>query len=496
MPFVQLFLETGRWAPDYSLLFSRTWRNALQLALAGLFAGVFWILLMLGVSLFDMIGIPFPKALLTDDPRFPLLVAAIAYGAGFHMAGSAERLLLALRQQVLALLKWLALVATLILVLFAIALLVQAPQLMAEHKHVVRASWLLWVTVITVYLYNAGFQDGQIGEPYPLFASKLLRFATPLLVLVSVMALYALIVRIDAYGLTVPRIWALLVSLLAIAYALSYSAAAFRAGPWMAGMGRANVGVALILLAALALMLGPLLTPERWAAQSISARLIADPSGMTSGVFRTLRFDSGVYGVERLRKMTTGSNVNPGLRAAARSVLAATERYKWTGIPKPIVDLDALVFETHPAGAVVDRKLREQIAEPMRIDTSDYLYSYQSYEVESGARLTRTLDAQGNLHIRPSECTPKAPCPVLFIDLDGDAQPEAVVLRLGRPVAYRKLADRWEWINLQPVGEKGGVNTSQTTLRRDLNAGRVSTFDPGWKGLAIGDRKWMVVENH
>jgi hypothetical protein len=496
MPFIQVFLETGRWTPDYSLLFSRTWRNALQLALAGLFAGVFWVLLMLGASLFDMISIPFPKVLLSDDPRFALLVAAIAYGAGFHMAGSAERLLLALRQQVLALLKWLALVATVILVLFAMALLVQAPQLMAEHKHVVRASWLLWVTVITVYLYNAGFQDGQVNEPYPPFLGKLLRYATPLLVLISGMALYALIVRIDAYGFTVPRIWALLVSLLTIAYAVSYSAAAFRAGPWMAGMGRANVAVALILLGALALMLSPLLTPERWAARSIAARLSADPAAMTSGVFRTLRFDSGVYGVERLQRMSAASDVNPGLRAAARSVLAATERYKWTGIPKPIVDLDALVFEILPAGTVVDSQLREQIAEPMRTEVSNFSYAYSDPDAERPGQPAPALDALGNLHIRPSECTAAAPCPVLFIDLDGDLKPEAVVMRSGTAEAYRHVAGGWESVALLPVGKRRGDEVLQKTLRRELAAGQFSAFDPGWKGLTIGDRHWMVLQKH
>ncbi|HKC17698.1 MAG TPA: hypothetical protein VKC11_13440, partial [Steroidobacteraceae bacterium] len=188
VPFAQVYLDTGRWRPDYSLLFSRTWRNALQLALAGLFTGVFWILLHLGLELFDMIGIHTPKALFSEDPRLSLLVAAIVYGIGFHMAGSADRLLVALRQQVLTLLKWLALVATLILVLFTVALVIRAPNLIAEHKHVVRASWLLWLTVITVYLYNAAYQDGRNPEPYPPLAGKVLRYAAPLLTLIAGMA--------------------------------------------------------------------------------------------------------------------------------------------------------------------------------------------------------------------------------------------------------------------------------------------------------------------
>jgi len=492
VPFAQVYLDTGRWRPDYSLLFSHTWRNALQLALAGLFTGVFWILLRLGLELFDMIGIHSPKALFSEDPRLSVLVAAIVYGVGFHMAGSADRLLLALRQQVLTLLKWLALVATLILVLFTVALVIRAPSLIAEHKHVVRASWLLWLTIITVYVYNAAYQDGRNPEPYPAVAGKILRFAAPLLTLISGMALYALIVRVNAYGLTVARIWALVVALIALSYAMTYTWAALRPGPWMGGMGHANVGVALVLLAALALMLSPALPPERLASRSMAWHLANDPRAITAETLRALRFESGVYGIEQLRSLASARTGNPVLRTLATSTLAAQRPYPWRDIATPKVDADALVFETFPRGSLVDEELRTVIASGM----SAYVPPYARQEVDPESQPTPKLDANGNLLIRSAECTAKAPCPALFVDLDNDRHPEVVAFYSGFPHAFRQQDTHWTLLVITPANSTPCRNCSDARLMGELRAGHFQTLEPVWKRLEIGGQRWVVVSEH
>ncbi len=492
IPFVQLYLDTGRWRPDYSLLFSHTWRNALQLALAALFTGVFWILLRLGLELFDMIEIHTPKALFSEDPRLSLLVAAIVFGIGFHMAGSADRLLLALRQQVLTLLKWLALVATLILVLFTVALVMRAPNLIAEHKHVVRASWLLWLTVITVYLYNAAYQDGRNPDPYPALVGKILRSATPLLTLISGMALYALIVRVNAYGLTVARVWGLVVALIALGYAATYAWASIRPGPWMGGMGRANVGVALALLAALALMLSPALPPERLAARSMAGHLASDPRAITAETFRALRFETGVYGIERLQSLASARTGNPVLRTLATAALAAQRPYPWRGIATPKVDADALAFEAFPAGSVVDEELRTAIASGL----STYVPTDSGQEDDRESQLNPKLDANGNLLIRSADCTAKAPCPALFLDLDNDQHPEVVAFYSGSPHAFRQQGSHWTPLELSLTNTTPCNDCSDARLLAELRSGRYQTLNSAWKTLQIGDRRWTVVADH
>jgi hypothetical protein len=492
IPFAQVYLDTGRWRPDYSLLFSHTWRNALQLALAGLFTGVFWILLHLGLELFDMIGIHTPKALFTVDMRLSLLVAAIVYGIGFHMAGSADRLLLALRQQVLTLLKWLALVATLILVLFTVALLMRAPALIAEHKHVVRASWLLWLTLITVYLYNAAYQDGRNPEPYPAVAGRVLRYAAPLLTLISGMALYALMVRVDAYGFTVARIWALVVALIALGYALTYAWASLRPGPWMGGMGRANVGVAIAVLVALALMLSPALPPERLAARSMAWHLANDPRAFTAETFRALRFETGVYGVEQLQTLASVRTSNPVVRTLAASALATRERYLWRDIATPKVDADALVFEVFPAGSAIDQELRTAIAAGM----STYVPPYSDREDDPETHASPRLDANGNILVRSADCTAKSPCPALFVDLDSDRRPEVVVFYSGTPHAFRQQGPHWTPLAMTLADTSPCNRCSEAKLLAALRSGKFQTLDPVWKELEVGGRRWVVVTEH
>jgi hypothetical protein len=492
VPFAQVYLDTGRWRPDYSLLFSHAWRNALQLALAGLFTGVFWILLHLGLELFDMIGIHTPKALFSEDPRLSLLVAAIVYATGFHMAGSADRLLLALRQQVLTLLKWLALVATVILVLFTVALVIQAPSLVAEHMHVVRASWLLWLTIITVYLYNAAYQDGRNPEPYPAVAGKILRYAAPLLTLISGMALYALIVRVNAYGLTVARIWALLVALIALGYAVTYTWASLRPGPWMGAMGRANVGVALALLAALALLLSPALPPERLAARSMAWHLANEPRAISAETLRALRFESGVYGIEQLRSLASARTGNPVLRTLATSALATQRFNSWRDIATPKVDSAALVFETFPRGSIVDEELRTAIASGM----SAYVPPYALREVDPDSQPTPKLDVNGNLLIRSADCTAKAPCPALFIDLDNDRHPEVVTFYSEYPHAFRQQDTHWTPLAMMLTNSTPCRGCSDAKLMAELRSEHFQTLDPAWKTLEIGGRRWVVVSEH
>jgi hypothetical protein len=492
IPFAQVYLDTGKWRPEYPLLFSHTWRNALQLTLAGLFTGVFWILLHLGLELFDMIGIHTPKALFTVDMRLSLLVAAVVYGIGFHMAGSADRLLLALRQQVLTLLKWLALVATLILVLFTVALMLRAPTLIAEHRHVVRASWLLWLTVITVYLYNAAYQDGRNPEPYPALAGKVLRYASPLLTLISGMALYALIVRVNAYGFTVDRIWALLVALVALGYALTYAWASVRPGPWMGGMGRANVGVALALLIALALMLSPALPPERLAARSMAWHLTNDPRAFTAETFRALRFETGAYGVAQLQTLASVRTGNPVLRTLATSALATRQPYPWRDIAMPKVDADALAFEVFPAGSAIDQELRAAIASGM----STYVPPYSGREADPETHANPRLDASGNILIRSADCTAKWPCPALFVDLDNDRRPEVVVFYSGIPHAFRQQGPHWTPLAMTLTDTSQCNRCSDAKLLAALRSGNFQTLDPVWKKLEIGGRRWVVVTEH
>lgn len=484
VPFAQVSLAEGGLPTAYPLLFLFAWRNVLQLALAGLFTVVFWLLLWLWIQLFDMLNIHFPKVLFSDDARFSLLVAAIVFAAGFHLAGSADRLLVVVRQQVLALLKWLALVATAILVLFAGALLIRTPALLASHRHVISATWLLWLAIVTVYLYNAGYQDGDTPQPYPTAAARLLRYATPLGVLVAGMALYALLVRSAAYGFTTSRVWGTLVAVIAVAYSIAYVVAAIPVAPWMRSMGSANVGIAVFLLLSLGLMLTPALAPERLSAASVANHLIQNPNGIAGQDLMLLRFDLGAYGRTQLEKLN--ANRDPTVRHAASAALAVTsaaERYKFA---YPKVDASTLAFRSFPAGTEVDADLRSLIAASI---VEPYGYRVRARLVDQSAEDNGAESTQEQR--RASPCSQSAPCPVLFANLSGKSDPEAVVFLQDATHIYQRIAGRWT--SVQFVTAKCPPCRDRTLLRA-LESGRYQTSSPPWQDLKVGDSVFVITE--
>src|SRR4029450_4047356 len=99
-----------------------------------------------------------------------------------QLAGSVERLQTALRQQLLALLKWLTPLATLILVLLTGTLVAKWPAAFAERRRAISAVWLLWLVAVTVALLNSAYQDGREEAPYPQLLGNALRGAAGSLV--------------------------------------------------------------------------------------------------------------------------------------------------------------------------------------------------------------------------------------------------------------------------------------------------------------------------
>jgi len=333
-------------------------------------------------------------------------------------------------------------------------------------------------------LYNAGYQDGDSPQPYPAAAARLLRYATPLIVLVAVMALYALLVRSAAYGLTISRVWGTLVALITVAYSIAYVVAAIPAAPWMRSMGSANVGIAVFLLLSLGLLLSPVLAPERLSAVSVANHLIQNPNGITGQDLMLLRFDLGAYGKTQLEKLN--ANRDPLVRqgaAAALAVASPAERYKFA---YPKIDAATLAFRSFPVGTEVDADLRSTIASSI---VEPYGYRVRARLVDQSAEDTGTDTAPEQR--RASACSQSAPCPVLFMNLSDKADPEAVVFLEDTTHIYQRIAGRWT--SVQFITAKCPPCRDRTLIR-DLESGRYQTTRPPWKDLKVGDALFVITE--
>ncbi|MBV8783147.1 MAG: DUF4153 domain-containing protein [Gammaproteobacteria bacterium] len=467
LPFIQARLELGKWSVQYEVLFAHAWRNVVALAEAGVFTGLFWLLLFLWQTLFHMLQIDFFRDLF-QEPIFVYPVTSLVFGSALHLIGSVERLVSTVLEQILNVFKWLGTVTGVLLALFTLALLTRLPGLLHTGEKAIGASWLLWLVAVVVLFLNAAFRDGKVQQPYPRFVALALRAVMPLTVIVALTALYALGLRTREYGLTVERVWGLVVGGAALTYALGYTAAALRSGPWFAGIGRVNVVVALGLIATLCLCLTPLLSPYRLAAASQYARVLAGqfketaPRGNYSTPFHYLRFDAGNYGRRKLDQLARlqghpDAERIRGLAATARQLVNPWEPERST----TTADLLARMV-VYPQGHALPPELRARLAADLEEPQKRYLLAQPDCPV-------------AGLFLNLSDGTPPAEQFVLLVGGSGDV--------------YRQEAAGWRVVarlsDSAPSASAPGITAA-------VQRGEVIVRESAWKDLWIGQHHLRV----
>lgn len=462
LPFAQHKLQTGSWRPRYQLLFTLAWRNHLLLAEAGVFTLLFWLLLFLWGGLFDMLNIDFFKTLFSD-PLFAYPATAIAFGIALHLIGSVERWVAIVLEQGLNIFKWLAVVAGLILTLFSVALVSRLPTAVFTGQHAIAASWLLWLVAAVVLFLNAAYRDGSIAQPYPSLLGRALKWTVPLTIVCSATALYALTVRVREYGLTVDRIWALVVAGSAMIYSVGYSASAF-SRRWLPSMAPVNIFVALALIATIVAMQTPLLSPARLSANSqyrmaLNGDLKAERTDKYRGnldPFEYLQFEAGRYGRERLAELAKLQD-HPRAEAIRTKALAVQQQQnRWgRGIgPKMLTAENIRDLPVFPPGRV----LAPALVEALRADIAN--------PKDAFSRGTAFDEYAG-----------------LFVDLDGDGIEEFVLQTSWFGRVYQNSNGKWSMV--AKTSTKSGCG-NQECFKDAVAAGKVSAVVPAWKDLVIG----------
>jgi hypothetical protein len=276
-------------------------------------------------------------------------------------------------------------------------------------------------------------------------------------------------VRTRHYGLTVERVWALIVAGAALVYSCGYALAAFGHGAWLAGIGRVNVIVAVALIAVLAAALTPALSPYRLAADSQYALALAAPAAAESATprgaapFHYLRFSCGGYGRERLSEL---AQIQAGPNAPRVRELAAAARAQqnpWEP-DTPRLDIEQLVkaLPVYPAGRALDAGLSATLVTELRKPEND-----------------RALSAT------------RRPLAGLYVDLDGDGVDEFVLLSgsAAGGLLFEQRAGHWR---LGGHLDASGLPGSGPEFLADLDKGNIAARPPPWKDLWVGARRFRV----
>lgn len=307
--------SAGTYLAPYPAYFRISWKLGIQGHLAALFAGVLYLVLWIGAELFQLLSLTFLEALL-KEAWFNIPILAMALAAGLHITDVRDEFVRGVRTLVLTLLSWVLPLLVVLLIAFLATLAVKglAP-LWATRS---ATSLLLGAAALLVVLINAVYKSGLAEGPVP----RTLRLATSaacfVLVPLVVIAAYALVLRVQQYGLTERRVLTAAALLVAACYAVGYAWAALERNAGMLRVASTNVLTACLTVVVLVALFTPVADPARLSVMSQVGRLHSGRVAPDKFDFRYLSDGAGRYGREALATLVaqaSGPNATPNAAA-------------------------------------------------------------------------------------------------------------------------------------------------------------------------------------
>ena len=312
---------------SYPNLHDRAWMNVVLWFACWLFTGIVWLLIFLIGQLFALIGINAIKDLMGQS-WFGMALTGGAFGAAAGLMRDRERILMTLQTVVRRVLSVLAPILGVALVLFLASMAVTGLSPLWEATKSTTPI-VISAAIVAIILANSAIGDSPEDEA----KMSLIRWGTmalgATLLPLGIIAAISTGLRINQYGLTPDRLWAVVFGGIACAYGLAYLVVLIRKrGAWMADIRPANVRLAIGLCALAFVLAMPVINFGAWSTASQLARLESGKVTAEKFDWTAMRFDFGASGqaaVQRLAK----SGKTPAIKIAAAKALKLESR--WSG---------------------------------------------------------------------------------------------------------------------------------------------------------------------
>jgi len=306
---------------DYTTYFDMAWKLGIQFVFAAVFTLLFWGLLLLGRSLFEVIALNFFGRMI-QEPWFAIPVTMLAITVALHITDVHVGIVRGVRTLTLTLLSWLLPVITLIISVFLFALFFTGLTPLWQTGH---ASMLLLAgAVILIILINAVYQDGQHEKSLSLFQRYTTTLAGCLLLPIIVLAVYSLSLRVYQYGWSAQRIVAAVCMLILSCYALGYAVVACVPGRWFSRIEQCNFFIAILMLVTYLALFTPVADPARLMVASQLSRLYSGQVAPEQFDFNALKLQGLHFGRQALQDLsaTWHGPQTEYVRAHAKTALA------------------------------------------------------------------------------------------------------------------------------------------------------------------------------
>jgi hypothetical protein len=449
---------------QYPRYFDVAWKQAVQVALAGVFVGALWVLLFLGAALFRLIEIRFFEELL-QKAWFWIPVSTLAVALALHMTDVQAAIVRGVRTLTLTLLSWLLPLIALIAAGFLATLLFTGLDPLWSTRRA--TSLVLTTAAALIVLINAAYQEGGTrAHPVALVLRGTGIVAAVTLTPLVAIAAYAVLLRVTQYGWTPERIVAMACVVVAACYAAGYGLAAVASRGWLQRIEITNVIASAVILAVILALFSPAADPMRIAVADQVARLEAGRIPVDQFDFAFLRYHGGRYGMAALERLRQKEDGPDAARVAekVRAVLAAkTETEAQANIERPTpAGRTANIAVVYPKG----QSLPEMFVQE---DWKDESHQPQ----------------------HPRCLTAQARCDAVLLDLDGDGVDEILLSQqpTGSFIVYKEREGKWTILGLLE-------NSTCSSVRDGLLAGHFELVAPEVKEIKIAGGRLQVRPFH
>ncbi|WP_412973281.1 DUF4153 domain-containing protein [Glaciecola sp. MF2-115] len=430
----------------YARLFTQSWRNFVLGAETALFCGIFFAILFLGAKLFSVLGIQLFEELLENQwfwvPALTLSasLAINVFRNIIHTVDTAATILQTLMKFLLPL-----------LVIVSLGFISTLPFTGLEKLWETGSGTglVLCLQALSLFFVNAVYHEGSDKRPYNVYLHRAIIIGVAVLPIYSIIAAHGLWLRIDQYGFTVERCWALVIWFVFAMFSLSYFIGIIKLRDnWLLAQSKINVAMGLFVLIFSLIVQSPILNFHSISASSQLARI---DDGKVS--LEDFDFDYFVYQLHK-----------PGKQAL--------EEFKLT------------IADEHPEVlALIDRKYAERLEPTLKHRLPADVIRYWPSQDDVPPELISELKKDSI--IRDIYTDPKDEVHIVKIDANEDGLAEYLILRRARwssfSTMYYSESDVWK---SKVIYSRVPEDVDITQL---LESHEVELTPSKWQNIKIGE---------
>lgn len=262
LPWIQYSLRASRQQTRYAQFYTQLWLNTLTLLIVFISNGLFWLVLLLWSEMFKLVGIPFFSTLFFDTDWFGYVAFGLITALAVVLARTQSRLVTAVQKLLTFIATGLLPLVALLALMFILTLPFTGLEVISQR---VSAAGLMSTLTFSLLLLMAMVREPQKEAlPYPGALRYLIKCALAVTPIYTLIAGWALWVRIQQYGWTPERLYGVLVVVVLLVWSFGYLASILRRGRNPLELqGPVILGVSLLALGLLVLLSSPVIDAWR-----------------------------------------------------------------------------------------------------------------------------------------------------------------------------------------------------------------------------------------